>query len=254
MKCLALRKVIITPLSLGCLILAAALARAGEIRVAVASNFAPALQDIAADFEVRSGHRVLLSSGATGRQYAQIVNGAPFEIFLAADAERPSRLEREGVAIAGSRFTYARGRAVLWSPRNNYVDADGQVLSRGDFRHLAIANPRLAPYGAAAREVLAARGLSELPAARIVIGENIGQTFRFVQSGAAELGFVAYSQILQPGIAVTGSYWIVPQSLYTPLDQQAVLLKDDAVAREFLDFLKREPARAIIRAYGYETP
>jgi molybdate transport system substrate-binding protein len=227
---------------------------AEEIRVAVASNFANAIKEIAARFERQSGHRVTLVFGSTGKHYAQIHNGAPFDAFFAADVLRPERLEREGGAIRGSRFTYAFGRLVLWSPDSEQVDARGEVLSDSRFRHLAIANPRLAPYGRAARQVLENRGLWTRLRSRLVRGENIAQTFQFVHSGSAELGFVALSQIQQPERPLPGSHWNVPLSLYQPIEQQAVLLRDGTAAREFLAFTRGAEARAIIGAHGYGRP
>jgi molybdate transport system substrate-binding protein len=227
---------------------------AGEIRVAVASNFAGAAREIASRFEQETGHRVVVASGATGKHYAQITNGAPFDVFLAADAERPERLESAGIAVPGSRFIYALGELVLWSPGSGYVDPEGRVLETGDFRHLAIANPRIAPYGRAAREVLTAAGLWESLQPRLVRGENIAQAFQFVGSGNAELGFVARSQVQRPGGAIDGSWWEVPQSLYAPIVQQAVVLADDATARAFTDFLRSAEARKIISDYGYGLP
>jgi molybdate transport system substrate-binding protein len=232
---------------------AAGAARAGEVHVAVAANFASTLNALAERFEATSGDHVLVSVGSTGRLYAQIDNGAPFELFFAADVERPRRLENEGAIVPGTRFTYAIGRIVLWSPRSGYVDADGNVLETGSYRHLAIANPELAPYGAAARDVLRGRGLWEHLQSRIVRGQDIGQTYSYVYSGNAELGFVALSQLEKPGKQVQGSYWLVPQSLYSPIEQQAVLLKDTPAARAFVAFVKSDEGLAIIRSYGYGT-
>ncbi len=228
--------------------------RAEELRVAVASNFAGAMKAVVERFERRVGQPVRLLFGSTGKHYAQIHNGAPFDAFFAADTERPRRLEEEGVALPGSRFTYAVGKLVLWSPRKDFVDEEGRVLQKGAFRHLALANPRLAPYGKAAEQLLRRRGLWETLKRQIVRGENIAQTFHFVKSGNAELGFVAYSQIRAPGVPVQGSFWMPPQSLYRPIEQQAVLLRDRPVAREFVAFLGSEEARAIIRKFGYDTP
>lgn len=225
-----------------------------EIRVAVASNFSAAIREIAGLFEQESGHRVIPVFGSTGKHYAQIRHGAPFDAFFAADAERPKRLENEGVARPGSRFTYAVGKVVLWSPDATAVDKQGKVLSSGDFRYLALANPKLAPYGKAAEQVMRARGVWGALRGRMVRGENIGQTFQFVNSGNAELGFVANSQIKRPGDTIKGSYWEPPQSLYSPIEQQAVLLKDNGIAREFLDFVKGGKAREIIQGYGYDAP
>ena len=224
---------------------------ANTIRVAVASNFSEPIKAIAARYESQTGHRLLLVFGSTGKHYAQIKNGAPFELFLAADTNRPQLLEKQGIAIDGSRFTYARGRLVLWSPRNNYVDAKGKVLDSGEYRHLAIANPKLAPYGKAAQQVLESRGLWKTSQRRLVRGESIGQTYQFVRSGNAELGFVAYSQINRPNHISTGSYWDIPQTLYKPIEQQAVLLKENIVARDFMSFLRTQEVKSLIKRYGY---
>jgi molybdate transport system substrate-binding protein len=228
-------------------------ASADEIRVAVASNFTAAMQAIAARFAEHSGHRVVLAFGSTGRHYAQIVNGAPFDAFFAADARRPGLLEQEGLAVPGSRFTYAQGRLVLWSPRAGYVDAQGAVLDNG-FRHLAIANPRLAPYGRAAEEVLRALGLWSRLSDRLVRGENVAQAFQFVASGNAELGFVAAAQLKRRGAGMGGSQWEVPEALYSPITQQAVLLADKAAARALLAYVRGPAGRELIEQYGYGVP
>jgi molybdate transport system substrate-binding protein len=195
----------------------------------------------------------VLIPGSTGKHYAQIRNGAPFDAFFAADADRPMRLEQEVRIVPGSRFTYAIGQLVLWSPDAGLVDPGGAVLQSDRFRHLAIANPDLAPYGAAARSVLQALGLWDALAPKLVRGENIGQTFQFVISGNAELGFVARSQLEAPGRAPAGSSWPPPRDLYPPIEQQAVLLRDSPASRAFLAFM-RARARAIVRAYGYDSP
>jgi len=226
---------------------------ADEIKVAVASNFSEAIKSISQRFETETGHRAILSFGSTGKHYAQIKNGAPFHAFFAADSRRPQLLEREGRIQPNSRFTYAVGRIALWSPNPGYVDAEHRVLQYGDFRHLAIANPKLAPYGRAAREVLQKQGLWNSLQRRMVRGENIGQTFQFVKSGNAKLGFVAYSQVKRPGHEASGSIWVVPQSLYTPIQQQAVLLSDNPTARAFLEFVRSPWSLDLIRAYGYGT-
>ncbi|MEW8013405.1 MAG: molybdate ABC transporter substrate-binding protein [Candidatus Sedimenticola endophacoides] len=218
-------------------------ARGEVIRVAVASNFQAPAKVIAERFEAQSGHHVKLTVGATGKHYAQIVNVAPFAAFLAADRHRPQRLEEAGIALPGSRFTYALGRLALWSPRADVVDTRGEVLARGGFTRLAIANPRLAPYGQAAREVLEARGLWQSLAPRM-----------FIDSGNAELGFVAYSQIRPPHAPAEGSHWEVPAALHSPIAQQAVLLRDTPAARGFLDYLRGEQAARIIRDHGYRLP
>ena len=223
----------------------------GEIMAAVASNFASAIKPLTRRFEADTGNTVRLVFGSTGKHYAQIRNGAPYDVFFAADAKRPRLLERAGLAKAGSRFTYAIGKLVLWSPQAGLVDPIGNVLKTGAFRHIAIANPKLAPYGRAAREVLEKRGRWAGLQGRMVRGENIGQTFNFVKSGNSELGFVALSQIKRPGQPVTGSLWLPPEKSYAPIEQQAVLLKDNEVARAFLAFVKSAPAVAIIRGFGY---
>lgn len=243
----------------GLLLLLAALAgpacaRAGEVRVAVAANFAEPAREIARRFEQRTGHRATLSFGSSGQFYAQIANGAPFDVFLSADAERPRRLEAAGLAAPGSRFTYAVGRLVLWSRDPGRVDAEGRVLSRGGFEKLAIADPTAAPYGRAAMETLRALGLHERVRGRIVQGASITQAYQFVRTGAAELGFVALSQVVSEK---GGSRWLVPARLHAPIDQQAVLLRAAArkpAARAFADFLKSDEARAVVRTYGYEVP
>ena len=227
---------------------------ADEIRVAAASNFTNPIKSIAERFTDTTGHKVTLIFGSTGKHYAQIKNGAPFDAFFAADVLRPELLEKECVALSGSRFTYAVGKVVLWSPKIGYVDSAGKVLAQRGFRYLAIANPKLAPYGKAAQEILQARKVWDVLQGNIVRGEDIGQTFQFVKSGNAELGFVAYSQIKRPGHPIEGSFWEIPQSLYTPIEQQAVLLKENTIAKDFLRFVKSEKSRNLIREYGYSVP
>ena len=224
---------------------------ADEVLVAVASNFTGAIKAVAERFEQQSGHDVVLSFGSTGKHYAQIRHGAPYHAFFAADVKRPQLLEEEGRIVPGSRFTYAFGKLVLWSPDAGAVDAGGGVLATGEFQRLAIANPRLAPYGTAARQVLEARGLWADLQPRLVRGENIGQAYQYVKSGAAELGFVAYSQVRTPGTEPSGSAWVVPEELYRPIEQQAVLLEDTPAARAFMDYVRSEEAAGIIQGYGY---
>ena len=227
---------------------------AAEVQVAVAANFTAPMKEIAAAFERDTGHRALLAFGATGKFYAQIKNGAPFEVFLAADAKTPAKLEDEGAAVAGSRFTYAIGKLVLWSAQPGYVDERGEVLAKGAFRHLAIANPKTAPYGAAAMEVLRRLGLAESLADRLVTGENIAQAYQFVASGNAELGFVALSQVMDDGKLAGGSAWIVPEDYYGEIRQDAAILatgRDNPAAQALVDYLKGDAAAAIIGAYGY---
>ncbi|MDX2504663.1 MAG: molybdate ABC transporter substrate-binding protein, partial [Gammaproteobacteria bacterium] len=227
---------------------------AAEIRVATASNFTVTMKLIARQFEADTGHKITIISGSTGKHYAQIKNGAPFDVFFAADTKRAELLDIEGVAIPGSRFTYAIGKVVLWSATADYVDAEGKVLSKKDFRHLAIANPKLAPYGKAAQEIMQELSVWEALQTRMVRGENIGQTFQFIKSSNAELGFVSFSQVKRPGQPVEGSLWAVPQALYTPIEQQAVLLKDSAAAHAFLSFVKSPESLHIIRSFGYGIP
>ncbi|MFO8023945.1 molybdate ABC transporter substrate-binding protein [Thiohalophilus sp.] len=226
---------------------------AETLRVAVAANFKTTLEVLVENFEANSEHRVILASGSTGKHYAQIRNGAPFDLFFAADARRPRLLEQQQRSVAGSRFTYAVGKLVLWSPKPGYVDDKGQVLASGTFRRLAMANPRLAPYGLAAKQVLQQRGLYEHLQSRLVRGENIAQTFQFVATGNAQLGFVALSQLQGSSMAQQGSLWTIPESLYDPIEQQAVLLNDTPAARAFIAYIKNEPAGRIIRRFGYAT-
>ncbi len=229
-------------------------ATAGEVNIAVAANFIHTAEDLGAEFARLGGSRLVISSGSTGKLYAQIRAGAPYDILLSADATTPHRLVKQGLAVAGSRFTYARGRIALWSRSPTLVDGDGKVLRGEKFRHLAIANPKTAPYGAAALSVLRNLGLLESVRPRLVQGEDIGQTFQFADSGNAELAFVALAQLKDAGLKTGGSYWLVPQKLYPPINQQAVLLeraRSNAAALAFLNFLRRPAAQTIIRRYGY---
>jgi molybdate transport system substrate-binding protein len=232
-------------------------AAADEVRVAVAANFTAPMEKIAAEFARDTGHRAVIAYGATGKFYAQIRNGAPFEVFLSADDETPQRLEQEGFTVSGQRFPYAIGRLVLWSPKPGYVDQQGEVLKKSGFQHLALANPKLAPYGRAAQEVLEKRGLWQPLQPKLVFGENITQTYQFVSSGNAELGFVAYSQIVKDGKLSAGTAWVVPQDLYAPIRQDAVLLaagRSKPAAEQLLRYLKSAKAAAIIRSFGYDLP
>lgn len=227
---------------------------AETVLVAVAANFTAPMNAIAADFENETGHKAKLSFGATGKFYSQIRSGAPFDVFLSADDETPRKLEQEGATVPGSAFTYATGRLVLWSARPGFVDAQGQVLKAGSFNKLALAAPKLAPYGAAAMEILTRRGLQDTLSAKFVQGESIGQTFSFVSTGNAELGFVALSQVMEQGQIKSGSAWVVPAELHNPLRQDAVLLahgKGNPAAIALMSFLKTEKARTVIRTFGY---
>ena len=239
-------------------VIAAALpanARAGEALVAVAANFAEVLEDLETMFEEASGHSLTVTTGSTGKLYAQIKQGAPFDILLAADQARPARLEDEGDAMPGSRFTYAIGQIVLWSPDTGAVAADGvETLKAGDFDNLAIANPDLAPYGLAAKQALQHFGLWDALADRIVMGQNIGQTFSMVATGNAPLGLVAKSYVLSPRNERAGSRWDVPAKAYDPIRQDAVLLKraaNNPAAQAFAEFLRSDKARPVIERFGY---
>jgi molybdate transport system substrate-binding protein len=212
------------------------------------------MQKIAAEFEKATGHKAQLAFGSTGKFYAQIRNGAPFEVLLAADDETPARLEKERMAVAGSRFTYSIGQLALWSAKPGYVDDKGEVLKQGAFDHLAIANPKLAPYGAAAVETLGKLGLLGSVEGKFVRGENIAQTFQFVSTGNAELGFVALSQVVEGGKLKSGSAWMVPAGLHAPIRQDVVVLtkgKGNPAADALVKFLKADQARAVIKSYGY---
>ncbi len=230
-------------------------ANAEEISVAVAANFTAPMQQIAAEFEKDTGHKAVLTFGATGKFYAQITNGAPFEVFLSADDETPALLEKEQLTVPRTRFTYAIGKLVLWSAKDAFVDGKGEVLKSGDFKHLAIANPKTAPYGAAAIETMKQLGVLDGLQARFVQGENIAQAHQFVSTGNAELGFVALSQVYKDGKLTSGSAWIVPEKLHAPIRQDAVILvkgSGKAATTALLDYLKGDKARTIIKSYGYE--
>lgn len=240
----------IAPLLFGLLAIPAG---AEEVRIAVASNFAQPMERLAAEFKRDTGHKALVSLGATGKFYAQIRNGAPFDVLLAADRETPQKMGVEGLSVPGSQFTYAIGTLVLWSAKPGMVDGQGDVLKKGAFRHLAAANPKLAPYGLAAKEVMKKLGVLDTIRPRLVLGENITQTYQFAATGNAELGFVALSQVMNR----EGSRWIVPQNLYSPIRQDAVLLakgKGKPAAEQFLKYLKSGKAMAIIKSFGYELP
>lgn len=228
---------------------------ADQVQVAVAANFVAPMQKIAVEFERETGHKALLSFGGSGKLYAQIRNGAPFQVLLSADDETPARLEREGLTRPGSRFTYAIGRLALWSARPGLVDDKGEILRQGGFNKLALANPKLAPYGTAATEVLTRLGLLGALQPKFVLGENIAQTWQFVGTGNADLGFVALSQVQKDGKIASGSAWIVPGNLHTPIRQDAVILaggKGNAAAEALMNYLRGDKARAIIKGYGYE--
>jgi molybdate transport system substrate-binding protein len=250
---IARRPILIAALSGALLLTLGGGAQAGETKVAVAANFTEAAKEIATKFKAKTGHDATLSFGSSGQFYTQIANGAPYEVFLSADVERPQRAEAEGFAVPGSRFTYATGRLVLWSRTPGLVDGKGAVLSKGKFEKLAIADPKAAPYGQAAVETLTKLKLYDALKPKIVTGASISQAYQYVQTGAAELGFVALSQVVNEK---GGSRWLAPASDHSPIEQQAVLLKTGAnseAAKAFLKFLKGAEAKAIIRRYGYEV-
>jgi len=221
--------------------------------VATASNFNQPLQLLAKSFEEKSGHNIRISSASTGKLYAQIKHGAPYHLFLAADQKRPKRLEQEGLAVPGSRFTYAAGQLTLWAPQQSFKGEAKALISQTDLRRFSIANPKTAPYGAAAYQTLKAMGLWEELQGRLVRGENIAQTLQFIASRAAEMGFVAYSQLTKEAKS-TGYHWVVPQELHDPIRQDAVLLKrgaDNPAAKAFHAFLQSDSAKALIASLGY---
>lgn len=232
-----------------------AAAVADEIQVAVAANFTAPAKQIAEGFEKESGHKVQLSFGATGKFYAQIRNGAPFDALLSADDTTPAKLLGEGSAVVGSSFTYATGRLVLWSARPGYVDDKGEVLKKGEFRHIAIANPRLASYGTAAVEALTTLKLLDAIQPRFVQAENIAQAHQFIATGNAELGFVALSQVYKDGKFAEGSAWVLPADLHQPIKQDAVILdkgRGKPAVEAWMKYLKGEKAKAVIKSFGYE--
>ena len=227
---------------------------AAEVKVAVASNFAAPMHKLAALFMQETGHKVLISLGSTGGFYAQIQQGAPFELLLAADQQTPLMLEQQGLSVPGTRYTYAMGQLVLWSKNPGLVDPQGDVLRRGNFHKLALANPKVAPYGRAAVEVMTAMGLLSSLKDKWVQGENIAQVHQFVLSENATLGFVALSQVQVQGQLSQGSAWIVPERWYSPIRQDAILLKqgkDHEAARALWAYLRSDSAKAVIRSFGY---
>lgn len=229
-------------------------AQAGTVQVAVASNFAGAMQQIAKAFQQDTGHEVIIMAAGTGKLYAQIRNGAPFEVLLSADDKTPAKLEAEGLAAPGTRFTYALGKLVLWSAQPNTVDREGKILRSEHFAHISLGNPKTVPYGQAAVEVLRHLGLFEALEPKFVLGENVAHAQQFVASGNAELGFVAKSGVYKDGQLTGGSAWWIPDSLYSPIRQDAVLLKkgeNNPAAKALLEYLRSAPARAIMNSLGY---
>jgi molybdate transport system substrate-binding protein len=242
-------------ISLMGLLLVSSISMADTTLVAVAANFTKPMTEIAAEFEKATGHIAKLSFGSSGKFVSQLENGAPFEVLLSADETGPLKLEQDGFAVANSHFTYALGKLVLWSATPGYIDDQGKILTTGGFKHLAMADPKLAPYGAAAVEVLKVLKLQEKLQPLIVQGENIAQTYQFISTGNAELGFVALSQVIENGKIATGSGWIIPSERHTPIKQSAVLLvngKENPAALALLEYLKSAPALEIIKKYGYD--
>jgi len=240
------------------IVLIATQTAADEIRVAVASNFYPIMKEIVLKYELKNsnsseGHKIILIPGSSGRHYAQILNGAPFDLFFSADKLRPVLLEKKGISESESRFTYALGKLVLWSSLDNFIKKEERLYQK-DIRFLAIANPKIAPYGVAAREVLLSMNLWEEIQSKLIRGENIAQTFQFVNSENVKLGFVSYSQLMNPSFPVGGSFWEVPQSLYKPIEQQVVLLRQSSLGKDFLSFVRSDESLNIISKYGYDLP
>lgn len=231
-------------------------AQADEVQVAVAANFTAPMKLIAADFEKDTGHKAVLSFGTVGKFFAQMKNGAPFEVLVSADKETPDKLVAEGLALDGTRHTYAIGKLVLWSARPGYVDARGEVLKRGEFKHLALANPKLAVYGAAGQEVMKRMGVLEAIQPRVVLAENITQAHQYAATGNAELGFVALAQVVgKDGGIASGSAWMVPADLYPPIRQDVIVLvpgKGKTAPQALVDYLRTEKVRALIKSFGYQ--
>jgi len=250
-----LKNTIFRSILLLALLLMTSISSAATTLVAVAANFTKPMTEIAAAFEKSTGHKASLSFGSSGKFVSQFENGGPFEVFLSADDKGPIKLEQSGLAVPNTRFTYALGKLVLWSATPGLVDDQGQVLSKGGFKHIALADPKLAPYGEAAVEVMKNRGLFDKLQPVFVQGENIAQTHQFVSTGNAELGFVAFSQVIDNGKIAGGSGWIIPSDLYKPIRQDAILMKTGAenpAAPALMQFLKSPEALAIIRKYGYD--
>jgi molybdate transport system substrate-binding protein len=228
---------------------------AAEAQVAVAANFAEPIKAIGAVLEKTTGHTLKVTLGATGKLYAQIKNGAPFDVLLSADTATPEKLEKEGLGQPGSRFTYATGKLVLWSADTKRVDAKGDVLKAANLGKVSYANPKVAPYGAATMQVIDKMGLTAAITPKLVQGESIGQTFTFVSTGAADVGFVAMSQVLEGGKLKSGSMWVVPQNLYDPIRQDAVVMQKSAgneAAQALMKLLKSPNIKDLIRSYGYD--
>ncbi len=237
------------------LLVVSAHTHAGQAQIAVAANFAEPIKAIAAVLQKTTGHTITVTLGSTGKLYAQIQNGAPFDVLLSADTQTPAKLAQEGLAQSGSRFTYATGKLVLWSANNTKVDAKGEILRSPGLRKVSYANPKTAPYGAAAVQVMGKLGLSSTLEPKLVQGESIGQTYTFAATGNADAGFVALSQVLEGGRLKSGSMWAIPQNLYDPIRQDAVVLQHGAgndAAQALVQLLKSPNIKDLIRSYGYE--
>ncbi|MBF24518.1 molybdate ABC transporter substrate-binding protein [Neopusillimonas maritima] len=233
------------------------IAHAATANIAVAANFAAPVKEIAQTFESESGHQLTISVGSTGKLFSQIQNGAPFDVFLAADTETPGKAEEAGLSVPETRFTYAIGKLVLWSPDGGLVEDEASVLETDRFERIAMANPKVAPYGLATEQVIKKLDLVDTLSGKWVFGQSIGQTYQFIASGNVPLGFVALSQVFSRGKIQSGSAWIVPENIYTPLAQDAQLLKhghNNAAATAFIAFLKSPTALAIIESFGYGLP
>jgi len=227
---------------------------AEQVLVAVAANFAPPFREIAIEFETTTGHNVRVASGSSGNFYSQIKNGAPFDVFFSADAERPKLLEDEGLGIKDTRFTYAIGRLVLWSPNENLIKGEETLRSK-QYKRLAMANPKTAPYGVAAMQTMQKLELWETLQPQIVMGESLGQTMGFIESGNAQIGFVGLSQVLGPKMKGKGGRWDVPNNLHEPIKQDVIVLtraKDNQAAKALMEFIGSPQAKKIIERYGYE--
>jgi molybdate transport system substrate-binding protein len=230
---------------------------AAEVNAAVAANFAAPMERIALLFHKESGHNVKINAAASGKLYTQIKGGATYDVFLSADEELPKRLQQEGLAISGSRFVYATGRLVLWSTQPSLVDNKASVLNNGNFENLAIANPLYSPYGITAKETLTKLTMWNATQKKLKKGEDVTQTYQLAASERTELAFLPLSQIMHDGKVTTGSWWLVPQELHTPIKQSAVLLtatKEPDAAKALLSFLKSDKAKAVMRGFGYELP
>ena len=254
MLLLSRTKIRLTQISVPILFSFISILHAAPLKIAVASNFSTPLKYLAQQFETQNQQKILVISGSSGKLYAQIINGAPYDAFFSADKKRPQLLDQQGYAVADSRFTYAYGQLILWSPAPDLINQSSDILFSKNFRYIALANPRLAPYGRATQEVLETLGLWQALKSRTIRGENIAQTWQFVYSGNAPLGFVARSQVFHPDHKAQGSWWSIPEKYYSPIEQQAVQLTDNKAVQTFLAWIQSPAAMEIIRSFGYGTP